>query len=767
MTYAQGVPLTQDIGEDFTSILIISKSKTEFTTLLETQLHKSRARIDHSSAIPERLDKYDFYFFVDQLDFLPDRMTEKHNNCIFIYFKSDEIAQLMTSYAYSHEASRIKVINLDSSPEWYSKDVETILWFIFTSHDDIFLHLYHPLVHKAKTTHTLHTKKILSSQNRYIYPRSSRSIILILFLFVLFFHILFIFPLLTTSLLNYQMFKLYQQGKPLSVSVHTITALNVTKKLFRLAEPTLRLLNIVGPFEDLIILNEAAIDATRRVNAVNETGRKILTYMTGQQTFIGDPTEIKLMKKALFHDLRAAMRDVQIISDRLPEWLYENKKVSEKIKTYTNIAPDILQWEPFLDSLFAADGKRTYLLLFANNMELRPGGGFIGSFALVDVQQYHIKNIKTYDVYDADGQLTEHINAPEPLARYLNQPRWFLRDSAFSPDFSINFEEAKRLLEKEMGVTNIDGGILITTTAVQRILEATGPIYIPDYQEEISAENFYLKTQLHAERNFFPGSLEKKSFLSALINQLLIGVKAEKLPDLIHALSQSLDEKQVVLTVNDSDIRSHFEKRYWSGRILQPTCQIPAGTTCIVDYLFPVDANLGVNKANFFMRRPMQLEIQIDETGTISNTLTLSYRNNSKPEIFPGGPYKNYFQLYLAPNSTVERITIDGELANEVKETNGLYKVIEFYFETLPESTKTISIKYTLPTSILKGEGVYQLIFQKQIGSAAEDLGIQINLPDNLILRKSDFSPLVMGKKINYNTSISSDKIIVIEFQKQ
>ena len=65
-------------------------------------------------------------------------------------------------------------------------------------------------------------------------------------------------------------------------------------------------------------------------------------------------------------------------------------------------------------------------------MELRPGGGFLGSFGVFEIGNYSIGDIKVYDIYDADGQLTVHLDPPKPIAEYLSVPHWFFRDSNFS-----------------------------------------------------------------------------------------------------------------------------------------------------------------------------------------------------------------------------------------------------------------------------------------------------------------------------------------------
>ena len=47
-----------------------------------------------------------------------------------------------------------------------------------------------------------------------------------------------------------------------------------------------------------------------------------------------------------------------------------------------------------LDEMLGFDRPRNYLVLFLNNTELRPGGGFIGSYALGTVSSGHLDLIK-------------------------------------------------------------------------------------------------------------------------------------------------------------------------------------------------------------------------------------------------------------------------------------------------------------------------------------------------------------------------------------
>jgi hypothetical protein len=158
-------------------------------------------------------------------------------------------------------------------------------------------------------------------------------------------------------------------------------------------------------------------------------------------------------------------------------------------------------------------------------MELRPGGGFIGSFAVVEFKNYSLYDFKVYDVYDADGQLDAHVEPPKAIRAYLQQPHWFLRDSNFTPDFVENVETAEFFLDKELKLNNFDGYAAITTTGLTYLLKSFGEIYIPDFNETITADNFYLKAQLQSENSFFPGSIQKKSYLSTVGRTILINIE--------------------------------------------------------------------------------------------------------------------------------------------------------------------------------------------------------------------------------------------------
>lgn len=755
---------TTEIDSHNQRALIISPIHTAFLSHLKKKLESMSVETTVRTKMTDEYDDYSLIIFLDYSLIIPSEFKDDTDKkIIYVLFNQKERAMTLSSYVYDHNLKNIKIINIESSPEYQEKDIDTLLWFTFSRTSDSFLHIYHQ--QKKYSQKKIHLKPSVSLWKRI---REPKMLILIGFLCILLSQLLFIPPLLASTFFHYKAAKnIMNERSSTTFTIRGGRSLYWADRMYQFARPTYHFLSIALPLEDLFQVNES-------VHQVLTSQQKLragaVIFLDGLMLKNKSDTEYQTMiasKQTIERETKILSEHVQILKNKLPTWSKELKTSKETLEQSSHALKLVQKLIPHFDNLFAKDTEKKYLLLFANNMELRPGGGFIGSFAILRMKDYTLQELKLYDVYDADGQLVAHIDPPKPISKFLNQTHWFLRDSAFTGDFVQNFIEAEYLLEQEMNEKDFDGGVLITTTGIQNLLKSVPSLYIPDFKESITADNFYIKAQLYAEEDFFPGSQQKKSFLSSVANQMLFGIHDASLSTILKELERSLDQKQLVMYSIDPKLQSLFEKNYWSGRILNPTCSFSDALHCIPDYLFPLDANLGVNKANFYTSSPMELHVRVDSTGTIKNTYTVKYTNDSHKGVFPGGTYKNYFQLLIPPNSLVESVLIDGLEFEDFDETNFEYKTVGFLVSIEPQQSKTVQINYKLPTTIVSGNGTYQLILQKQIGSQNSDLKFTFSYPNNMDIKRHNLSPLAQDNEIIYNTSISSDKIFLIEFDKQ
>ena len=229
-------------------------------------------------------------------------------------------------------------------------------------------------------------------------------------------------------------------------------------------------------------------------------------------------------------------------------------------------------------------------------------------------------------------------------------------------------------------------------------------------------------------------------------------------------MQKSLDEKQIALIFEEDKIQKSFDSLYWSGKTIPPFCLYDV-ENCIVDYIFPVDANLGVNKADFFITKSQNLNIKISKDGIISNELLIRIKNGSQNNIFPGGLYKNYFQVSLPSRAYISEVTKNNTVVESYDVKIDTYKTIGFLVEIKPQEQSEIKIKYSLSQPLQKGDGVYQLIYQKQLGSKNSDLSIKIKVPENISIVNQNFSPIVKDGSIIYNTILTNDKIFILKLK--
>jgi hypothetical protein len=141
--------------------------------------------------------------------------------------------------------------------------------------------------------------------------------------------------------------------------------------------------------------------------------------------------------------------------------------------------------------------------LFQNESELRPTGGFIGSYGLLTFKSGKLISFEIKDIYEADGQLQGHVEPPWEIKNYLNEANWYMRDANWKADFVKTSADIQWFLGKEMN-QKVDGVIGIDLAVAKSILGVIGEVYVPDFNEKINSNNLYEQAEYYAETKFFP-----------------------------------------------------------------------------------------------------------------------------------------------------------------------------------------------------------------------------------------------------------------------
>jgi hypothetical protein len=426
-----------------------------------------------------------------------------------------------------------------------------------------------------------------------------------------------------------------------------------------------------------------------------------------------------------------------------------------------------VQISKILPDFVGTDGtKKEYLMLFQNESELRPTGGFIGSYGLLSFEKGKLTDFQIKDVYEADGQLKGHVEPPWEIKTYLNEANWYMRDANWNADFTKTSDDIQWFLDKETN-QKVDGVIGIDLAVAKSMLEATGEIYIPDFKEKINKDNLYEQAEFYAETKFFPGSVQKASFLGAVGKQLfeeIKNLKTDKRALLLQSIIDLLERNEIQIALNNKDSAKIVSDLGGDGKIYNGQCGVD---NCVTDYLYLVEANLGVNKANYFLNRSVEQAIDISQN-SISRVVKINYENTAKNSNWPGGDYKNYLRVYVPTDVNITQISVaDGDNPNNKKiYTNdelrikdiGSKKEIGFLVTVPVTKRRVVEIRYASNITIdSKKNFSYVNYVQRQPGSGETGLVSLISFPDGWQPIQVQPAANLVGGKLLFNQKLDRD----------
>ncbi len=423
---------------------------------------------------------------------------------------------------------------------------------------------------------------------------------------------------------------------------------------------------------------------------------------------------------------------------------HDNRAISNLLKPEVSKTISIVS---VLPTLLGYDSEKEYLVLFMNNAELRPTGGFIGSVGRLIIENGKVKEFTIQDVYDLDGQLTRHIE-PHYIIRRNLQPHLYLRDSNFDLDFQRSASMSAMIYNLESD-NSPDGVVAVDFNIIKRILEITGPLKLPTYNIDIDSENSMDFLQQTIEDNKFEGSTQKKVILEELFTAITLELekKPEYLVSIGLSLPELLDQKHILLAYQNEDIQSLLSALNYGG-------QVPLREEGEFDTIYDTvgfnEANIGVNKVNKDVSRSIFYEANLENRVSKAK---ISIRNESGTD-----DYKSYLRLITPQNSILRQIMINGEVVETIDAVTDprIYETAGFspdpdvlevdrvneYFKTVfgtvidveAGQIKTIEFEYTNPKLFLEDGGdSYNLYVVKQAGTSSSPISFNLNYPDAFI----------------------------------
>jgi len=342
--------------------------------------------------------------------------------------------------------------------------------------------------------------------------------------------------------------------------------------------------------------------------------------------------------------LKAAARvDVQVLPvGQRATFVKASSTISSAIAATTQFQ----QLVPILTEVLGGNGTRTYLIEQVNSAELRPGGGFIGTFSMLQANHGTLKLIRSGTGPDlseprvAIGQ-PGYVSPPGPLLESLLPTKsWSFMDSNFFPDFPSNAKKAEVFAQPRVA-TRIDAVISIDPYFVVKMLELTGPLAVPGYGITVNSRNFI---PIVIQHDLVQDPIHRAilgAIAGPLMNRLLT-LPPGNWPALVSAMNDLAAARHLQVYFNNATVEKQIDQYGWSG-VLNPT-KTP-------DYMMAVESNLGATKANYFVTRHFKVELTRDG-GTLHHKVTIDLVDNMPFNYRPNEFYSAYLRLYVGASAS-------------------------------------------------------------------------------------------------------------------
>jgi hypothetical protein len=399
-------------------------------------------------------------------------------------------------------------------------------------------------------------------------------------------------------------------------------------------------------------------------------------------------------------------------------------------------------------ALLGADGPKTYLLLAQNSDELRPTGGFISGAGLLSIDRGQLGEIDFTDSYNVYNPDVDHPLAPPDLEQTMGTQMLLFRDANWSADFRTSALVAQSLYQLDVG-TPTDGVIAFDLEATRRLVAALQPLALPGYQQQLTGDNVLLAMRevwaepLAAEDTVREAGttdwwLHRKDFMGDLAAAARVRLEAGQIDfgKLAQAVYSSLQEKHVLVMVNDPATAALLAKAGWSGAIA------PGDG----DFLLVVDSNVGWNKVNGVVQRTTNYTINPSANGSALVDLDLVYHHQGEANNEPCVHKASYGDTYedMARRCYFNYIRVLTPAGAQLKSTGGFEPAevavrpgeagtTQFAGSLVlpPGKTARVRLSYELPAGLFN-DNTYNLRVQKQPGIPAWPVRVLLVDPDDV-----------------------------------
>lgn len=524
------------------------------------------------------------------------------------------------------------------------------------------------------------------------------------------------------------------------------------------------------------LLSDAGIALSDALGAMSNTGGLLDEKGTGRTTFgeVFLPLQEGLARAR--DDIDRAQQLLAGIDDaEVPEGQREQfTALTDRLPALRALVDRGAAATVFLSRLTGTDRPQRYLVLFSNSSELRPTGGFPGSYGILTFENGKVKDFRADDVYNPDGQIKDLIVPPLQLQHIT--PSWGMRDAGWWADWPTSAKKTMAYWERGGGAA-VDGVLSIKPDVLAGILAITGPISMPAYDLVLTAENALPMLQLEVESKKTAQPKQIIVDLAPLILDRLARAPAAQWGKILVLFKEALDARDVMMYFDNDALEQFVVREGWDGSVRD------AGG----DYLMVNIANVKGAKSDAVTNTSAKLESWLED-GAMVHRLTLTRRHNGGASDygFYNKPNHSWVRVLVPSGAVLRGITgneqpayrpllnyatektalRDGDLQkleDTYRQGVGGATLFEesgktgfgFWMSVNPGTTGSVQLEYVVPAKFVSSD--YTLYLQRQPGLDFSDVEVAIQKTGGVSVKHAEPAMIEWPDSWRLHTTLPRD----------
>ena len=399
----------------------------------------------------------------------------------------------------------------------------------------------------------------------------------------------------------------------------------------------------------------------------------------------------------------------------------------DRLPRYAQQATDTEQGVSALITFAGGDGPRRYLFLSQNPDEIRPTGGFMGTYGVMtaSAETLRLENFQTIQAFRS-----AHPNAVVPPDKAGSPFRFAvppLPQNIANVNSTADFTKAGKLavdLWNDAGETPVQGVVSFSPALLARVLAVVGPVRVEEYGETVDGGNVIDRFAFYtAQTEGQPtNDAVRKAFLSALsevVLQRVLDAPSDRWPALAEAIGKGFAAREAMAWSADENVAAALAGRGWDGNLPK------------VGGDFFYNGEYGYqSKADRGLRRTFDHHVEVRPDGSARITTTITVVNTRDAGILNPGSLC-YVTIYGPQGAKLDTNVSERPVFEEPAVSD--HPAAGWFIHAAPHGSKTYQVVWDVEDLVRKakdGSRAYSLTWLRVPDHSGDVLHLQVDLPD-------------------------------------